>query len=117
VVSVSFGQAISSGFRNYAVFSGRASRSEYWWWILFVVLVGLATGAIWDGLGTAWNIAVLLPSLGLGVRRLRDAGYHWGWIFLSLVPIVGSIVLIVFLTQPSKPVENDVPQGRVEPEL
>ena len=114
---MNFGQAISSGFRNYAVFIGRASRSEYWWWILFVVLVGLATAAIWDGLGTAWNIAVLVPSLGLGVRRLRDAGYRWGWIFLLLVPIVGSIVLIVFLTQPSKPVENVVPQGRVEPEL
>jgi uncharacterized membrane protein YhaH (DUF805 family) len=117
VILVNFGQAISSGFRNYAVFTGRASRSEYWWWILFVVLIGLATAAIWDDLGTAWNIAVLLPSLGLGVRRLRDAGYRWGWIFLSLVPIVGSIVLIVFLTQPSKPVKNDVPQGRVEPEL
>ena len=100
---MSFGQSISTVFRKYADFKGVASRSEYWWWILFVVLVGIAAGAIWDGLNAAWNIAVLLPSLAVGVRRLRDAGYHWGWIFLSLVPIIGGIVLIVFLTQPSKP--------------
>ncbi len=106
---MSFGQSISIVFRKYADFKGVASRSEYWWWILFVVLVGIATGAIWDGLNVAWNIAVLLPTLAVGVRRLRDAGYHWGWIFLGLVPLVGGIVLIVFFTQPSKPtvVESD----------
>ena len=99
---MSFTEAIKTGFKKYTDFQGVATRPEYWWWILFTVLVGLATTAIWDGLGTAWNIAVLLPTIAVGVRRLRDAGYHWAWMFLGLVPIVGGIVLIVFFTQPTK---------------
>lgn len=114
---MSFGQAITTVFRKYAEFTGVATRSEYWWWFLFTVLVSLATGAIWDGLSVAWSIAVLLPSLAVGVRRLRDAGYHWGWLFISLVPIVGLIILIVFLTQPSKAQEVEQPLGRLEPEV
>ena len=99
---MSFTDAIKNGFQKYTDFSGVEARPAYWWWILFTVLVGLATNAIWDGLGTAWNIAILLPTIAIGVRRLRDAGYHWAWLFLGLVPIIGGIVLIVFLTQPSK---------------
>jgi uncharacterized membrane protein YhaH (DUF805 family) len=104
-----FGQAISSGFRNYARFGGTASRSEYWWWTLFVVLVSLALNVI-DGisgqigmgvLATLWSLGTLLPSLGLGVRRLRDAGFSWAYLFLFLIPFVGAIILIVLLCQPN----------------
>ena len=114
---MSFGQSITTVFRKYAEFSGVASRSEYWWFALFSVLVSLATGALWDGLSVAWGIAVLLPSLAVSVRRLRDAGYHWGWLFLALLPLIGAVILIVFLSQPSRVAPVIEIPGRVPPEV
>ena len=86
---MSFGEAIQSVFRNYAEFTGRATRPEFWWWALFNLLVAGALnlfnvirigenaylGSLLAGL---WGIAVLLPYLAVAVRRLRDAGYGWG---------------------------------------
>jgi uncharacterized membrane protein YhaH (DUF805 family) len=109
---MSFVQAISTVFKKYADFTGVARRSEYWWWVLFSVLVSLVlTGidsAINNGSGgigflsLIWSLATLLPSLAVGVRRLRDAGYGWGFLFLALIPLVGAIALIVMLAQPTK---------------
>jgi uncharacterized membrane protein YhaH (DUF805 family) len=107
--------AIRAGFRNYAQFSGRAGRPEFWWWILFTALVGSALGAIPlpvfqypDGtllfapaLSPVWHLVVLLPTLGVTVRRLRDASYSWGHIFLVLLPVVGPIILAVLCAQPA----------------
>ncbi|MGN6742712.1 MAG: DUF805 domain-containing protein, partial [Amnibacterium sp.] len=101
-------------------------RPEFWWWILFTTIVSAVLNAlpVWPfawtsgmhlangttvpvavpgsgGLGAAWSIAVLLPTLGLAVRRLRDAGYGWGHLFWLLLPIAGLIVVIVLLAQPS----------------
>ena len=114
-----FEQAITAGFRNYAVFGGRARRPEFWWWVLFTTLVSTVLNAlpVWpmmsfpwhgsfqpgSGLAGAWSIAVLLPTLGLTVRRLRDAGYGWGHVFWLLLPLAGLIVLIVLCAQPSTP--------------
>jgi uncharacterized membrane protein YhaH (DUF805 family) len=100
--TAAFVTSIKEGAANYVDFKGVANRPTYWWWILFVALSGLAATSLYAGLGAAWNVALLLPTISIGVRRLRDAGYHWAWLFLGLVPIVGGIVLIVFLTQPSK---------------
>jgi uncharacterized membrane protein YhaH (DUF805 family) len=110
---MSFGEAIETVFRNYAEFTGRATRAEFWWWALFNVLVAGALnlfnvirigqnaylGSLLAGL---WGIAVLLPNLGVAVRRLRDAGYGWGNLFWFLVPIAGIVVIIVLLAQPTK---------------
>lgn len=98
---MTFGQAISTVFGKYAEFEGRARRSEFWWFALFSVLVSLALGALWDGLSIAWGFAVLLPSLAVSVRRLRDAGFAWPMIFLVLIPVVGIIIVIVLLAQRS----------------
>jgi uncharacterized membrane protein YhaH (DUF805 family) len=115
-----FDQAIASGFRNYARFDGRAGRAEFWWWVLFTALVSAALNALpawplmampwWHGsfqpgggLSGVWSIAVLLPTLGLTVRRLRDAGHGWGHLFWLLLPLAGLIVLIVLCAQPSEP--------------
>ena len=106
---MNFGQAITSGFKNYAEFRGVASRPEYWWWTLFVVLVSFGASIIdrmtgQDGVGvlsSLWSLGTLLPSLALGVRRLRDAGYAWPFLFLALIPLVGAIILIVLLCKPS----------------
>ena len=113
-----FREAIKAGFRNYAEFHGRASRSEFWWWILFTALVSVALSAVpigptfsWMGsapvvqstsdLGGIWSIVVLLPTLGLTVRRLRDSGRGWGNVFWILLPLAGMIVLIVLCAQPT----------------
>ncbi|QAY72029.1 DUF805 domain-containing protein [Agromyces protaetiae] len=110
---MSFGTAIQTVLRKYAEFEGRAGRPEFWWWILFSALVGSAlsvfnvipigdasVGAIFSGL---WGVAVLLPTLAVLVRRLRDAGYGWGHAFWLLVPIAGLIVLAIMCSQPTKP--------------
>ncbi len=107
---MSFGQAISTVFSKYAKFDGVASRSEYWWWTLFNVVVSAVLGGIDIAINgqqdiavlqTLWGLAVLLPSLAVGARRLRDAGYSWGFLFLALIPFAGAIIVIVLLCQPS----------------
>ena len=92
---------------NYVNFSGRTTRRGYWMAYLFVVLISFAASIL---VGIApnlsflyyiWTLAVFLPSIAIMVRRLRDAGKHWAWIFISLIPILGIIILIVLLCQPS----------------
>ena len=111
---MTFGESIQTVFRKYAEFRGRASRSEFWWWALFTTLVTSALnlfsivpigngGSLGGLLSGLWSIAVLLPTLAVAVRRLRDAGYGWGHIFWLLVPLAGLIVLIVFWSQPTRP--------------
>ena len=99
---MSFGTAIAAGFRNYSNFSGKASRSEIWWFQLFLVLGSIGTSAIWEGLNALWFVATIVPYLAIGVRRLRDAGFNWALFLLGLVPVLGTITVIVLWVQPSK---------------
>ena len=112
---MSFGEAIKTVFREYAEFTGRAARPEFWWWALFNLLVAGALNffnviRIGDNaylgslLAGVWGVAVLLPNLAVAVRRLRDAGYGWGHLFWLLVPIAGIFVLITLWAQPTKAV-------------
>lgn len=93
-----FGEAIRICLRKYADFSGRARRSEYWWFILFTIIVeGVSTSAFGQNFGNAVSLAFLLPTLAAASRRLHD-GDHSAWaLLLILVPIIGWIVLIVWL--------------------
>ncbi|TDN91529.1 DUF805 domain-containing protein [Microbacterium sp. BK668] len=118
-----FAQSIRSGFRGYAEFSATASRSEFWWWILFTVIVGSALAALpvptlglADGtvlsaptLTPVWQIAVLLPTLAVTVRRLRDGGSGWGNVFWILLPVAGAIVLAVLCAQPTRTLVPQTP--------
>ena len=95
-------QAVSSGFRGYVDFKGRSSRSEYWWWFLFVMIVNIA-GMILDALlGTLMafyllaGLGLLLANLAVSVRRLHDLGRSGYWLLISFVPVIGSILLIVW---------------------
>lgn len=106
---MTFGQAIGTAFRKYADFDGRASRPEFWWFLLFTVLVWLALNSIFPGLSAAWFFAVLLPSLAVSVRRLRDAGFAWPMIFLGLIPLAGIIILVVLYAQRS--IDDPGPQA------
>ncbi len=98
---MTFGQAIGGAFRKYAEFTGRASRPEFWWFVLFVLTVSLGLNALSNGLASAWGFAILLPLLAVSVRRLRDAGFAWPMIFLGLIPLVGFIILTVLYAQRS----------------
>jgi len=122
---IGFVDAIKRGFKKYATFSGRASRSEYWWWYLFTFLVylvlgvplyvvGIATSR--DGgwtpgtlaipliiLLTVFALGIIVPSLALTVRRLHDAGYSGLLALLFLIPYVGGLVILIFALLPSSP--------------
>jgi uncharacterized membrane protein YhaH (DUF805 family) len=99
---MSFGTAIAAGFRHYSNFTGRSSRSEFWWFQLFLVLGSIGTSAIWEGLNALWFVATIIPYLAIGVRRLRDAGFSWALLLLGLIPVLGTITVIVLWVQPSK---------------
>lgn len=111
---VTFQEAVQRAFQNYCCFQGRASRSEYWWFILFNVICSAVCsfigGAISQTLGSILSCLVglgfLLPGLGLAWRRLHDIGRAGGWYFIGLVPIVGWILLIVWFAQDSEPQPN-----------
>ena len=110
---MNFGQAISSCFSKYATFSGRARRSEYWYWTLFAFLVsllvypmdGIAFGmwGFWDAgpLGTFSSLALFVPSLAVSIRRLHDINKS-GWWFLTLLTGIGILLLLYWAVLPSK---------------
>lgn len=108
-----FVAAIKKGFKGYVVWNARSTRSEYWWWVLFTLIVGIVATIIdtvvfgSEGMGAGWlsiiaTIALFLPGLSLVVRRLHDTDRSGWWIWISLIPIVGGIILIVFMLLPSK---------------
>ena len=103
--------------KKYAVFSGRARRKEYWYFVLFNIIIGLVLGFIEGNLGlfsdspesilsSLYSLAVLLPWIGVNVRRLHDTGRSGWWLLIGFVPIVGAIVLLVFMVQDSAADEN-----------
>ncbi|AZL71719.1 MULTISPECIES: DUF805 domain-containing protein [Pseudomonas] len=94
---VSSGNAFIEVMKKYAVFKGRARRKEYWMFVLINFLIGMAIGFVEAALGTTpvlgpiYNLAMLIPNISVGVRRLHD-GDHSGW--WLLVPIVNLVFLI-----------------------
>jgi uncharacterized membrane protein YhaH (DUF805 family) len=102
----SFTESIQICFRKYVDFTGRASRSEYWYFALFTALVGAVTGSFSESLSNAAAVATLLPSLAVGARRLHDIGRS-GWNQLwFLLPFIGWIIIIVRLTRAGDPGPN-----------
>ena len=94
VKSVTFGEAIKLFFVNYVNFTGRATKSEYWWAFLFNFLVSLCTSWI-PVVGQLIAFGLLLPGLSVGIRRLHDTGKSWGYMLMGLIPLAGFIILIV----------------------
>jgi uncharacterized membrane protein YhaH (DUF805 family) len=98
--------------RKYAVFSGRARRMEFWMFVLFYVIIAVVLAVV-DAmigmpiLGSIFMLALLVPSLAVGARRLHDIGKSGWWQLLVLVPLIGAIILIVFWVLDSKPGDNE----------
>ena len=96
---------------KYAEFNGRARRSEYWYFVLFNFIVSLGLGMVdaFTGMGFLnylYSLAVIIPGIAVGVRRLHDTGRSGWWLLVGLIPFIGWIVLIVFLVQDSNPYDN-----------
>ena len=111
--------AVRSVLSNYATFSGRASRPEFWWWILAIFLLGFLIQLLdafivapmlgfepsdenaGQPLSLIFSLAILIPAIAVAVRRLHDAGKSGWWLLLSFVPIIGTLILLWFYTRPS----------------
>lgn len=102
------------GLKNYANFSGRARRKEYWFFtlaqfILVLVAMILDTIIFDTGMGLFYAVVALglfIPSLAVAIRRLHDTSHSGWWILITIIPLIGSIVLIVFLASDTKPETN-----------
>lgn len=90
---MTFFEAIRVCLTKYAEFSGRTARAEFWWFALFVTLVATALTYVSEALGGVFLIAMLLPFLAAGTRRLRDSGRSGWWQLFLLAPLAGIIVL------------------------
>ncbi len=106
---MNFKQSVAKCLNNYVTFSGRAQRSEYWYFVLFGVILGFLTGfldAIFFGapsdpnnvqpLNLIASLAMLLPGLSVSVRRLHDINRSGWWQLIVFIPVVGFILLIVW---------------------
>lgn len=98
--------------KKYAVFDGRARRTEYWMFVLFNIIISFVLGFV-EGLvggpgviGMIYGLAVLIPGIAVSVRRLHDTSRSGWWLLISLVPLVGAIVLLVFMASDSTPGDN-----------
>lgn len=103
--SVGFGTAIKLFFQNYANFSGRSRRSEYWWACLFNAIASLVIGNI-PVVGFIWAIGVIVPGISLCVRRLHDIGKSGWWWFISMIPLAGGIIMLIWMCKDSEPGAN-----------
>jgi uncharacterized membrane protein YhaH (DUF805 family) len=102
--------------KAYAVFTGRARRKEYWMFVLISVLIAIGLAVLDVVLGlrvggkgllsTLYSLAVLIPALSVAVRRLHDTNRSGWWLLLGLLPVVGSLVLLVFFVLDSTPGTN-----------
>ncbi len=97
-----FVEAIKLGFQRYVVFAGRSARWEYWFFFLFAFLGNLVLNRVSEALGGAFALALLLPSLAVGARRLHDIDKSGWWQLIWFVPLIGWIILIYWLVQPSQ---------------
>lgn len=109
-----FGEAVQSVFSKYATFSGRARRSEYWYFVLLQVIVTAVLNGLYSATESVafsailvlFDLALLVPNLAVCWRRLHDIGRSGAYYFFVLIPLVGWILLLVWMCQASQPGAN-----------
>lgn len=98
--------------KKYAVFSGRAQRTEFWMFCLFNIIIAIGLGIVEGILGSPailsslYSLAVLIPGIAVTVRRLHDTDRTGWWVLIGLIPMIGALVLLVFAVLDSNPGEN-----------
>lgn len=103
---MTFADAIKTCFAKYADFNGRSKRPEFWWFVLFGLLVSIGLEMASSMLSWLFSLAVLIPSLSVGARRLHDTNRSGWWQLLWIIPVIGWIVLIVFCAQEGESTDN-----------
>lgn len=99
--------------KKYAVFTGRARRKEYWMFVLFYFLIAIALGIVDMFIGSSgilggiFALAMLPPGLGVSIRRLHDSGRSGWWVLIALIPLIGTIILIVLMCLDSQSGQNE----------
>ena len=101
----------TAAVQQYVNFEGRNTRTQYWMFVLFYLIFYVACLIVDKVLGTTlvaalYSLALLLPSIGAATRRLHDTGRSGWWQLIALIPLLGAIVLIVFLAQDTTPSDN-----------
>ena len=98
--------------KHYADFNGRARRQEYWMFVLFNIIFAFVAGALdaalgsWGAIGGLYGLALLIPGLAVSVRRLHDIGKSGWMLLIALIPLIGTIWLIILLATDSTPGNN-----------
>jgi uncharacterized membrane protein YhaH (DUF805 family) len=106
-----------AALKKYAVFRGRACRREYWYFFLFYLLISIVLSLMDAILGSSrredvgllgglFALGMLLPAIGVGVRRLHDIGKSGWWLLVGFVPVIGGLVLLLFAVRDSEPGGN-----------
>ncbi len=100
-----------AALKKYAIFNGRSRRTEYWMFILFNLLIAItiamletATGVV--GLSLIYGLAMLIPGFSVTIRRLHDTDRSGWWLLISLVPLIGWIIFLIFMVLEGKPERN-----------
>ena len=110
--------------QKYADFNGRAPRSEYWWWVLGYAIAYIAAAIIGSILGRIGMflpllvvLAVIIPTIAVGIRRLHDIDKSGWWLLLGLVPFVGGLILIYFFVQKGTTGPNQFGEDQLPPAI
>lgn len=102
-----FGHAIKTCINKYATFSGRAGRPEFWWFFLFQVIVLAVASMLGETVYVLSTLALLLPALAVGARRLHDVRKSAWFLLLGFIPVIGFLILLYWCAQPSDPQANE----------
>ena len=98
---MTFTESIQTCFSKYADFNGRATRSEFWWWVLFVILATFAANILNNKLRILISLGTLLPYIAVTARRLHDTNRSGWWQLIGIIPVIGWIIMIVWCVQES----------------
>lgn len=117
---MTFQQAIKSVLGNYTNFKDRSGRSEFWYWILFTIIVSVVVSIFEAIIGTNFldilvSLAFLIPGLAVGARRMHDIGKSGWFLLIGLIPLAGWAIIIYFAAQPTEPAPNAWGSGPLAP--
>ena len=112
---MNFSEAIKVCFRKYADFSGRATRPEFWWFVLLLIVVWAVAGLMGKFIYAIAMLALIVPGIAVGARRLHDTGKSGWFQLIYLIPLVGTLLLLYWYVQPGDDGPNQFGHPEVTP--